>query len=117
MSTLQTTSVTLEYVAIHVYLEEANIFVKLVDSLPFSAPDDIKITDSKIKKVMESVKDSLEEDEHEIKSFDNRNDLTVYVFQNSNVFYYFLIRVHLDTGSVNVHRVQQLFGELKRDLK
>ena len=105
MSTLQSTGVTLEYVAVHLYLEDPCIFVKLVDSLPFSVPEDLLITDSKIKKELDSLKDRLEEDEHEIKSFDKRKDMTAYIFQNNNVFYYILIRVQPDTGSVNVNRV------------
>jgi hypothetical protein len=108
--------VTLDYLSIYLYREKNGQLVKLADTLPFLKPS-ITVSDSKVRKDLEAyLLEKIEDDEHDTRLFhESRIDITVYVFQKHNVYFYMLL--NLDSQySINVQKVNALYKDLKKDI-
>ena len=108
--------VTLDYLSIYLYRENGGQLIKLADSLPF-LKSTITVSDAKVRKDIEAnLLEKLEDDEHDTRLFhESRIDITVYVFEKQNVYFYMLL--NLDSQfSINASKVKSLYKDLKKDL-
>ena len=108
--------VTLDYLSIYLYRENGGQLIKLADTLPF-LKSTITVSDAKVRKDIEAnLLEKLEDEEHGTRLFhESRIDITVYVFEKQNVYFYMLLS--LDSQfSINVSKVKSLYKDLKKDL-